>query len=108
MADVGLPLARAVVAHREGRYASVVDDLMPVRRRIRHIGASHAQRDLFEQLLIDSAWRGGRLADAEELLTDRLSRRPQNRWGLKHQRAVLEARGRGTRAIREHDRRLAD
>ena len=108
MADVGLPLARAVVAHRAGRYASVVDQLMPVRRRIRRIGASHAQRDLFEQLLIDSAWRGGRLAEAEELLTDRLSRRPQNRWGLKHQRAVLEARGRGTRAIREHDRRLAD
>jgi len=108
MADVGLPLARAVVAHRAGRYASVVDELMPVRRRIRRIGASHAQRDLFEQLLIDSAWRGGRLAEAEELLTDRLSRRPRNRWGLKHQRAVLEARGRGTRAIREHDRRLAD
>ena len=108
MADVGLPLARAVVAHRAGRYASVVDELMPVRQRIRRIGASHAQRDLFEQLLIDSAWRGGRLAEAEELLTDRLSRRPRNRWGLKHQRAVLEARGRGTRAIREHDRRLAD
>ena len=108
MADVGLPLARAVVAHRAGRYASVVDDLMPVRRRVRRIGASHAQRDLFEQLLIDAAWRGNRLAEAEELLAERLARRPRNRWGLKHQRAVLEARGRGTRAIREHDRQLAD
>lgn len=108
MADVGLPLARAVVAHREGRYASVVDELMPVRRRIRRIGASHAQRDLFHQLLIDAAWRGGRLAEAEELLSERLAQRPRNRWGLRHQRAVLEGRGRGTRAIREHDRRLAD
>jgi tetratricopeptide (TPR) repeat protein len=94
MGEVGLPLARAVVAHRVGNYPVVVDELMPLRQRIRRIGASHAQRDLFEQLLIDAAWRGGRLAEADQLLTERLTRRPRNRWGIKHQRAVrAERRG---------------
>jgi len=88
MADVGLPLARAVVAHRRGAYAEAVDHLYPVRRRIRRIGASHAQRDLFEQLLIDAAWRGRRLDEARELVVDRLKWRPNNRWGLKLHRAV--------------------
>jgi len=101
MADVGLPLAQAVVAHRTGDYSTVVDRLMPVRRRIRRIGASHAQRDLFDQLLIDAAWRGGRLAEADELLGERLAWRPRNRWGIRHQQAVREARG---AAVRSHDR----
>ena len=92
MADVGLPLARAVVAHRAEDHGTVVDLLMPVRQRIRRIGASHAQRDLFHQLLIDAAWRGGRLTEADQLLAERLTWRPQNRWGLEHQRAVRDMR----------------
>jgi hypothetical protein len=88
MADVGLPLARAIVAHRDGAYGAAVDHLLPVRQRIRRIGASHAQRDLFEQLLIDSACRAHRWSDARTLLTDRLARRPNNRWAVKQQRLV--------------------
>ena len=88
MADVGLPLARAVVAHRDGGYDDVVDHLYPVRSRIRRIGASHAQRDLFDQLLIDAAWRGRRVDVARELLAQRLRWRPNNRWGLRLQRAI--------------------
>lgn len=93
MAEVGLPLARAVVAHRRGSYGDAVDHLLPVRHAVRRIGASHAQRDVFEQLLIDSAWRARRLDDARELLAERLARRPNNRWGLRHQGAVLDALG---------------
>jgi tetratricopeptide (TPR) repeat protein len=88
MRDVGLPLARAVVAHREGAYADAVDHLYPVRNRVRRIGASNAQRDLFDQLLIDSAWRGRRLAEAHELIGERLRWRPNNRWGRRMERAV--------------------
>jgi len=88
MADVGLPLARAVVAHRRGEYTDVVDQLYPVRRRVRRIGASHAQRDLFDQLLIDAAWRGGRLTEARELIEERLRRRPNNLWGRRLERAL--------------------
>jgi hypothetical protein len=108
MADVGLPLARAVVAHRRGRtgYGDVVDTLLPIRHRVREIGASHAQRDLFEQLLIDAAWRARRLDVAESLLAERTTRRPRNVWGWKHYAAVLEARGvaRAAGARRELER----
>jgi hypothetical protein len=93
MADVGLPLARAVVAHRRADYGAVVDALLPVRLRIRRIGASNAQRDLFDQLLIDAAWRSGRLHVAADLLAERTSRRPGNVWGWKHYHSVLVALG---------------
>jgi tetratricopeptide (TPR) repeat protein len=93
MADVGLPLARAVLAHRRGAYDEVVDGLVPVRREFRRIGGSHAQRDLFDQLLIDAAWKGRRLETATELLVERTTRRPRNIWAWKHYAAVLDARG---------------
>ncbi|HWZ58653.1 MAG TPA: tetratricopeptide repeat protein [Gemmatimonadaceae bacterium] len=93
MADVGLPLVYAVLAHRRGSYGDVVTALLPIRSRFRRIGGSHAQRDLFDQLLIDAAWRGGRLDVAADLLAERVSRRPHNRWGQKHYAAVLGVRG---------------
>jgi tetratricopeptide (TPR) repeat protein len=91
MATVGLPLARAVSAHRRGLYGDAVAELVPVRTQFRRIGGSHAQRDLFDQLLIDSAWRGGRLDVAAELLAERVARRPRNIWGWKHYASVLAA-----------------
>jgi tetratricopeptide (TPR) repeat protein len=93
MADVGLPLARAVLAHRRGAYDEVVDRLAPIRAQFRRIGGSHAQRDLFDQLLIDAAWRGRRFEMASELLAERTTRRPRNIWAWKHYAAVLDARG---------------
>jgi hypothetical protein len=93
MAEVGLPLACAVLAHRRGAYGDVVDLLIPVRHRVRSIGASHAQRDLFELLLIDAAWRARRLDVAALLLAERSERRPRNLWARKHQASVLEALG---------------
>jgi len=93
MSDVGLPLARAVLAHRAGSYSDVVDLVLPIRDRIRSIGGSHAQRDVFEQMLIDAACRAGRLDVASELLADRTVRRPHNRWAWKHRAAVLDGLG---------------
>lgn len=91
MAAIGLPLARAVWAHRRGRYNDVVALLAPVRQEIRRIGGSHAQRDVFEQLLIDAAWRGQHYALAAELLAERITRRPRNLWGWKHYATILDA-----------------
>ena len=93
MADVGLPLARAVAAHRRGAFGEVVSLLLFRRNDFRRIGASHAQRDLFEQLLIDAAWRDNQLHVAAELLAERTARRPGNLWGWKHYAAVLHALG---------------
>jgi tetratricopeptide (TPR) repeat protein len=80
MAEIGLVLGTAAQAHRRGDYGRVVDLLFPARASIRRIGGSHAQRDFFAQLLIDAAVRAGRGELARELLRERLTARPHNRW----------------------------
>jgi len=55
-----LPASEAAVAHRMGEHQRVIDILMPARRNLWQMGGSHAQRDLFFQLLVDSAVKLGR------------------------------------------------
>lgn len=49
------PLLKAMYEFKVGAYAGCVDLLEPIRFEIIKIGGSHAQRDVFEQLLIVSA-----------------------------------------------------
>jgi len=58
--SAGLALCQGLLAHRKGQYAEVVDALAPIRHDLPRIGGSHAQRDLFYQVLIDAAYRLGR------------------------------------------------
>ena len=85
---VGLPLACAAVAHRRGRYAEAVEALLPHRGALHRIGGSRAQRDLFEQLLIDAALKAGEGRLAQALLSERRLLRPDNPW---NQRMTAEA-----------------
>ncbi len=55
-----LPAAQAAVAHRKGEHQRVLDLMVPARRNLWQMGGSHAQRDLFFQLLTDSALKLGR------------------------------------------------
>jgi len=77
---VGLPLARAAVAHRRGNYRDAVEALLPHRGALCRIGGSRAQRDLFEQLLIDAALKAGEGKLAKALLSERRLLRPDNPW----------------------------
>jgi tetratricopeptide (TPR) repeat protein len=52
-----LPAGEAAIAHRKGEHQRVIDILLPARRNLWQMGGSHAQRDLFFQLLVDSAVR---------------------------------------------------
>jgi len=67
---VALPVCEAVLAHRKADHGRVVALLLPVRDRLWQIGGSHAQRDVFDQMLIDSAVASGRLDLARRLLRD--------------------------------------
>ncbi len=67
---VGAPVAEAMAAHRRGEYDRVVDLMWPVRRDLHQIGGSHAQRDIFFQVLIDAAMRAGRKTETRILLQD--------------------------------------
>lgn len=80
MQEVGLPLARAILWHRVKDFGKAVESLWPVRHRIRRIGGSHAQRDTFEQLLIDSCLRSDNKHLGQNLLDERMNRRPHDIW----------------------------
>ena len=96
----GLALAQAVLAHRRGDYAKAIVQLLQVRHTIRRIGGSHAQRDLFEEMLIDSVHRASRFDQSKALLAARLERRPRNAWGWRHYSQVLDRLGDGAGAAR--------
>jgi hypothetical protein len=91
--EVGLPAARAVVAHVEGRHDDVVAELVPVRRTAHRFGGSHAQRDLIQRTLTDAAIRSGRLDLARALLDERLSERDTSVYGWLQRARVLAASG---------------
>ncbi len=78
---VGLRLGEAILAFAEGRSCEAVERLMPLRHRLSAIGGSHAQRDVFQQLLIDAALAAGQCDAARLLIDDRLAERPGNAWG---------------------------
>lgn len=67
---IGAPVAEAMAAHRRGDYDLVVDLMWPVRRDMHQIGGSHAQRDIFFQVLVDAAMRAGRKTETRLLLED--------------------------------------
>jgi hypothetical protein len=71
--SAGTALCAAILAHRRRNYTDVITHLSPVRHDLSLIGGSHAQRDLFYQLLIDAAHREGR-ADLVPLYLDDVRR----------------------------------
>ena len=81
MTESGAALCEAAVAHRRGEFSRAVALLLPIRGALHRIGGSHAQRDLFEKMLIAAAIKDGQTAVVRDLLGDRLRRRPGNRWG---------------------------
>ena len=68
-----IPASRAAAAHRKGEHDEVVSLLMPARRSLWQMGGSHAQRDLFFQILADSAHHLGR-TDILHILVDDIRR----------------------------------
>jgi len=83
MREAGVSIGRAIAHWYRGEYAAVVDVLAPVRYRLPLIGGSHAQRDLFHQVLIAAALASGRHETARALLSERAARKPRNPWTWK-------------------------
>lgn len=55
---VGIPVARAIVAFSEGKFESAADLLRTVRNGAHAFGGSHAQRDVIDLTLLESARHG--------------------------------------------------
>ena len=78
MRDISIPLARAVLAYCDQDYAGAVDLLMPIRYGIQRIGGSHAQRDIYAEMLVEAALKGGQHSLARALLAERAALKPGN------------------------------
>ncbi len=68
---VGVDATRAVLAFARGDYRDATERLRNVRPHAHRFGGSHAQRDLIDQTLIESARRGGDVALSTALLRER-------------------------------------
>ncbi len=91
--DVVIPACEAGLAHRRGQHAQVVALLAPRLGRIRLLGGSNAQRDLFRQILIDSAMR----ADRRDLVAAMIAEETTSHAAAPTQRAGYAAAARWLR-----------
>jgi tetratricopeptide (TPR) repeat protein len=66
--DVAVPAAEGLVAYAQGDFAGARKRLCHALPRISEMGGSHAQRDLFEQILLDARIRSGDLVLAQQQL----------------------------------------
>ena len=78
--DAAIPVCEAAAAYYAGDYGRAADLLGDVRYDLRRLGGSHAQRDLFVQMLIEANIRAGRTARAKALIAERAERRPTSGW----------------------------
>jgi tetratricopeptide (TPR) repeat protein len=86
-AEVALPAAEGILAHRAGNWTTATRLLAQALPRMAEIGGSHAQRDLFEQIHLDALLLGGRLSAAQQVLE---MRRTYDHDGVPVNRALAQ------------------
>ncbi|SLN37560.1 tetratricopeptide repeat protein [Roseisalinus antarcticus] len=67
-AEVALPAALGIAAHATGDHAHAARELGRALPRMSEIGGSHAQRDFFDQIHLDSLVKAGRASAAQQVL----------------------------------------
>lgn len=75
-AAVAVPACRAAVHHRRGEWKDAMSSLMPVRHDLWRLGASHAQRDVLWQMLVDAAKKTGDEDAVKTLMIELTAMRP--------------------------------
>jgi hypothetical protein len=95
--EVGLPLARGLVAFAKGEYDAAADQLYAVRAQAARFGGSHAQRDVIDQTLLAACCRGkGRKALGRALLNERSLAKPMTPLTRHWSEAMGEATARAS------------
>ncbi|NVO55790.1 tetratricopeptide repeat protein [Rhodobacteraceae bacterium B1Z28] len=97
MADPGLAAALGLEAFGDGQYGTAFDHLSTARGSMQLAGGSHAQRDVFERITIDSGLRAGRLDAVERILDDRRAKRAggEDNYALARRTLIAAARDSG-------------
>jgi len=86
--EIGVPLADALCAYGAGRYGEAADTIYAIRHDLAPIGGSHAQQDIFHQIMIDAAVQAGKTDMARSLLNERTMLRPGTSWAERHLAAL--------------------
>lgn len=89
---IRLAILKAMVAYNEERYNEAVELLLPIRYDLINIGGSHAQRDVFQQLLFLAALKS--------------SKHKELAVSLFHQRQQLKDSKLTCRLLKEHGKNL--
>jgi hypothetical protein len=87
--SVGLPVCRSLLHFGRGRYQQVLDELLPIRKRVHEFGGSHAQRDAVERTLLEAAIRASRTDLALALTSERLAVRECNTYAWSKRASLL-------------------
>lgn len=91
--EIGIPLCEALIAYRRSDWATAVDLLLPIRHGIVRIGGSHAQRDVFQQTLIEAALKAERNELARGLLAERVAVRAGSAYSWRQYADCLDGFG---------------
>jgi tetratricopeptide (TPR) repeat protein len=78
-AECTLPLVQGIVAFGQGEYSDAVRLIAPVVPQLTRVGGSHAQREVFEDTLLEAYLRAEDFDKAETMLRERLGRRESPR-----------------------------
>ena len=73
--EVTLPLAQGIRAFAESDYQTAADQFDGIAEQLPRIGGSHAQREVFEDTILEARIRAGRFDEAQNMLHTRLKRR---------------------------------
>lgn len=87
------PVCEAIVAFADRNFERTIELLMPLRHSWQGLGASHAQRDIFSQILIEAAIGARRTPLARQLLAQRTTLRPHSRYSWMRYADALDACG---------------
>jgi tetratricopeptide (TPR) repeat protein len=77
--EIVIPLVQGIAAFAQGAYVQSTQLLEPVCPQLVRIGGSHAQREVFEDTLLEAYLRAEQFDKAEAMLAERLARRTSPR-----------------------------
>lgn len=95
MATPGCDAANGLEEFGDGNYAQAFAHLSRARSTLQLAGGSHAQRDVFERMTIDSGLRAGHFDAVEAILDDRRAKRAggEDNYALARRALISQARG---------------
>lgn len=99
LGEVGVPLVEGMIAYARGDYARTVELILPIKDRIIAVGGSHAQREIFLDLLAAACLRSHAYDEAIAILEEKRRYRPNRPLTLLALAKARAGKGETTQAL---------